>query len=84
MNQESFGSFVNGAFWICAAMALISLLRWKKNGPQSLILCGAFLVMGGLLWRLGQGSFGPTEYALAGVLGMMLVADMLTRRPAQG
>ena len=83
MNEDAFQNYLQAGIVLCLVMAVVSpLLRWRRFGPASLALAGAFLCMAALLYGLREGWAQGRIIGVAVVLVVLLAADAMLRSNA--
>lgn len=79
MTDAEFDLFLTGAAGICAFGAVVALLRVRSRGIAALMLSGAFLGLGAVMWMLKSGAPQGAVVAGAVVTGILLIGDFVVR-----
>lgn len=77
--REYLDAVLIGATFLSALMVVVWLLRLRTQGARAYVMAAAFAAMGflALAYRTGQGE--ATIYGLGGLLGILLVADVIIK-----
>lgn len=81
MTENELALFLNAAIGLCAAMAVLNLLRFRKRGASAVAMSLAFLAMG--LTIHGYIRHWQTPWLILGGMAVfsLLVVDFVLRLP---
>ena len=83
MPPQTFGLVLHSAMAMCALMAVVNALRYKKRGVSAYALSAAFVALGFTIWVYSIGATRWVEAGLA-ITGLLLVAEFGLRAARQG
>ena len=87
MSPQSMSLAVHAAMAVCALMAVVNGLRYKRRGASAFALAAAFVTLGFTLWLYSGNASMTLIYGGLIVTGILLVVEFglrAARQPKQG
>lgn len=83
MNESQYRLFLSGGAFVCAVGALLNLARVKSRGASALLLSGAFLSLGSLLWMIRVEANQSWRTGAGALIVVLLALDVVVRARRQ-
>ena len=83
MTESEFRTFLAVAATVCAIIAALNLVRYKKRGISALLLASACLATGAAIWLYRLQQSMTVVGVASGIAFVFLVTDLVVRSAGQ-